>query len=234
MIKMMTGWLPVKHHLNKMSTESSHCHLCKNDETVAHLFQCQQRKQWQRQLYVQLGQYLNKIHTPTSVCQLITHHVKNIIQNTDDYSHFKHFTIFAGLLPRKWKIEFADTTNCTSMQSDTWLKQLGQWLLTQGHELWIQRNNSLHEKEKKRSTMEHHLNQKIRSLYTLQNEIGYHDRAIFETPIEERLNLSHHQKMIWIETTTKTMKVSMEEFQNKKTTGQQDIRQFFTKRTQSH
>ena len=75
--------------------------------------------------------------------------------------------------------------------------------------------------------MDRVLNQKIRHLYSLQTEIGYRDRVLFSQPIEDRLTLSTHQKMTWITRTTQTMKVSMEEFDRKQTTGQQDIQQFF-------
>ena len=82
--------------------------------------------------------------------------------------------------------------------------------------------------------MDHILNDKIRHLYTLQNDIGYHDRDLFAQPLEERLRLITHQKMTWLTNTTRTMKVSMEEFEHKQTTGQRDIRQFFQKSKKSH
>ena len=46
MIKMSTGWLPVRHHTNKMTQVQQQCPLCSSDETIAHLFQCVQRQQW--------------------------------------------------------------------------------------------------------------------------------------------------------------------------------------------
>ena len=79
------------------------------------------------------------------------------------------------------------------------------------------------------STMDHVLDKKIRQLYSLQDEIGYHDHDIFAQPLEDRLSLTQHQKMTWISHTTRTMKVSMGEFQKKQTTGQRDIQKFFQK-----
>ena len=234
MIKILTGWLPVKYHINKMSKDISQCHLCNQNETIAHLFQCSHREHWKRQHYKHLTQYLTKLHTPSTLQQNIITHIKNITQQPDEYSNFHHFIIYAGLLPLQWKESLGTHSTFTSTMCDKWMKQLGQWFTTQGHELWISRNNNLHDKEKKHSTMDYILNQKIRRLYSLQEAIGYHDRDLFATPLEDRLNLNNHQKMLWITTTTKTMKVSMEEFQTKQTTGQRDIRQYFTKRSQSH
>ena len=71
-----------------------------------------------------------------------------------------------------------------------WAKQFGRWLIQQGHDLWLHRNKQIYDKDNKASTMEIILNQKIRQLYTLQDEIGYHDRELFTIPMEDRLNLS--------------------------------------------
>ena len=77
--------------------------------------------------------------------------------------------------------------------------------------------------------MERMLNKKIHQLYRLQEEISFQDRDIFYQPIENRLQMNEKQKMTWIEQTTKTMKVSMEEHRKKMEDGQKDIRQFFQK-----
>ena len=93
------------------------------------------------------------------------------------------------------------------------------------------RNKQIHGKDEVTSNIHTYLNQRIQQLYQLKNEIGYHDRDMFNQPIEDRYALSEKQKMTWIENTTKTMKVSMEEHNIKQTTGQKDIRQFFKPKT---
>ena len=45
-IKIMTGWLPVYHHVNKMTASKQYCHQCKKNETIAHLFHCASRQTW--------------------------------------------------------------------------------------------------------------------------------------------------------------------------------------------
>ena len=87
-IKMMTGWLPVNHHLNKMMSSELHCHLCKNDETIAHLYQCTHRQIWQHTFQQNLNKYLLKIMTQTEVCHTINTHFENIIHNPEVYHHF--------------------------------------------------------------------------------------------------------------------------------------------------
>ena len=112
-----------------------------------------------------------------------------------------------------------------------WATQLSSWLTQQGYDLWMARNKQIHGKDEVTSNIHTYLNQRIQQLYQLKNEIGYHDRDMFNQPIEDRYALSEKQKMTWIENTTKTMKVSMEEHNIKQTTGQKDICQFFKHKT---
>ena len=71
--------------------------------------------------------------------------------------------------------------------------------------------------------MESVLNNKIRQLYRLQADIGYHDRVLFHITLDERLKMTENKKMTWLEQTSKTMKVSMEDYQQKMRSGQKDI-----------
>ena len=114
------------------------------------------------------------------------------------YHHFQTFTPFARLIPTQWTTKYATAkTTVSTKTTQTWANKLGTWILQQGYELWLQRNNQIHDKERRRSTVDHILNQKIRQLYVLQEEINYHDRDIFSIPEEDRLKLPH-QKMTWI------------------------------------
>ena len=234
MIKILTGWLPVKHQTNKMTQATQKCHQCNQEETIAHLFQCPKRHKWKNTFLTKLSQHLQSNNTPQEASDVVVSHITTLLTNRTDHEHFRHFTIFAGLLPKTWK----DSYNMQQQRSTTtrtiWIKKLSRWLLQQGYDLWMLRNQSIHENDKSKSTIEYALNQKIRQLYSLQHEIGYHDRELFSQHIDDRLALPYHQKMTWITNTTKTLKVSMEDFQRKQHTGQKDIRQYFTKQNKSH
>ena len=233
-IKMMTGWLPVYHHLNKMENTTRKCSLCNNSETIAHLFQCQHREKWRQQFLTQLNTQLLTLHTSTPFVQQLQQHLSQIFTNHHDFEHFKHFTIFAGFLPIDWKhqaISSTPTQTNTSQKQQKWALQFSAWITARGHELWCYRNNQLYDKDGSQSHMDRVLNNKIHQLYELKHAVGYHDQDMFSQPIEERLSLSEKQKMRWIEQTTKTMKVSMADYEHKQTTGQRDIRQFFSAKT---
>ena len=233
-IKMMTGWLPVYHQLNKMATTKLKCPKCNQEETIPHLFQCQSRTTWANTFMSNLKNFLNKLHTSTTFMEKAIPYFHEMINNSTDFDQFKQFTIFAGLLPIAWKIEATnndDTEAPDVLTQQQWATKFSAWLTQQGHEVWILRNNQVHNKEEQTTTIHRTLNQKIRRLYTLQDSIGYNDRDIFATPLEDRLGLTEKQKMAWISQTTNTLKVCMAEYQDKMTTGQKDIRQFLISAT---
>ena len=93
-------------------------------------------------------------------------------------------------------------------------------MISQGIELWHIRNNKLYNNDDLANHMAKILNDKIRQLYQLRNSIGYQDQDIFAQALEDQLKLSEKQKMTWIAQTTKTLKVSMAEYEEKQTTGQ--------------
>ena len=228
---MMTGWLPVYHHLNKMESTQQTCPYCQNDETIAHLFQCKDRQKWRTQFFKKLEEFFNQTRTTHQFRTNLRHHLEYIFIKQHDTQHFKQFTLFAGLIPTDWKFQAINiSTNNTPILNlqRQWAMKMSAWLSQQGHELWLLRNAQIYDNDKTTTQMGRVLNTKIRQLYALQDSIGYHDRRMFSQPIEERLSLHETQKMTWIAQTTKTLKVSTEEYETKQTTGQRDIRQFFS------
>ena len=227
MVKMLTGWLPVYHQTNKMTTNKKNCPLCQNNETLSHLFQCQHRSDWRNDLQTKLTAKLASLRTPLELHQEIDEHIKNILHQKTEYQHFKHFTPFAGLLPRRWRQQCEQMEN--SDTANTWARNLGKWMTQQGMALWTTRNKQFNENGTKQSTTHRRLDEKIEHLYTLQHDVNIHDKNIFNTPIEERFEMPEHQKQQWIEETSKTIHLCIADHHKKMNTGQKDIRNFFRK-----
>ena len=142
---------------------------------------------------------LRQITTDAKFANQLHHHMHQVLFNTQEFEHFKHFTLFAGLLPNDWKHQAIPSTSITttnSQQQQRWAQKLSEWLTAQGHELWSLRNHQLYNNSDTMSQVERALNNKIHQLYQLKNSIGYHDQDIFSQPIEERLSLSEKQKMM--------------------------------------
>ena len=160
-IKIMTGWLPVHHHVNKMTTSKKYCYHCHKNETIAHLFQCSSRQQWRTYFEQQLLKRLKQINTPSRLVDDIIQHFHDIIHSPKEYPLFRHFTPFAGLLPQKWQDIYASCPETHSQPHKKWTTTLGRWLIQQSHKLWITRNDEIHKKDNNISTMDRILNQKI-------------------------------------------------------------------------
>jgi len=224
MVKLLTGWLPVYHHVNKTTMEQTMCPWCKNDETIPHMFQCTHRASWRTQFQHKLQQTLSTKNTSTEMQHLIYQHIHNLLTNPTQYSHFHHFKIFSGLLPRSWFRPPHKQNNDRTTQNK--MMKLSKWFVNQGHELWLLRNQQV-QATSDTTPNQKRLNQKIAHLYKLQEELPIHDRVLFDTPLEERLELTEKQKITWIDETTATVRVSIAEHKQKMSTGQTDIRQFF-------
>ena len=168
---------------------------------------------------------LQKINTPNPLTTEITRRIGELLTNSTHHTHFKHFTIFAGLLPLKWGHEIQHNSNHSAAQR--WKTQISNWLILQGYGLWMIRNTSFHENNDTQEVTHQRLNEKIQHLYTLQHDVGSHDQDIFHTPIEDQYNLTIKQKQNWIETTSKTIHHCIYEHTQKMSMGQSDIRKFF-------
>ena len=79
-IKLMTGWLPVYHHINKMLANKQKCPLCQNKETIGHLYQCPGRRQWQQKFLKNLRSHLQTIKTSADLSSRIITHFSTIIK----------------------------------------------------------------------------------------------------------------------------------------------------------
>ena len=101
--------------------------------------------------------------------------------------------------------------------------------MAQGYILWQQRNAAVHENSKVNPTVENIVNQQVRNLYDLQQEMHPHDRQIFHLPLEELLEKKISYKKQWIEQTRITAHQCIAAHQQKMKHGQKDIRQYFQK-----
>ena len=105
---------------------------------------------------------------------------------------------------------------------------MSKWFAQQGFDLWILRNQQIHDKDTT-TPLHQRLNQQIDQLYNIKDELPATDRPLFDTPIEEIYNLPETLKKTWISETTKTVQTSLKEHHQKMSSGQKDIQQYFSK-----
>ena len=229
-IKMMTGWLPVNHQVNKMLNTPISCHLCHQEETIPHLFRCDSRAEWRSTFLQTSHEKLCSLHTPQELQHIIIQHLKELLKPTPPHTHFRHFTIFAVLLPLHWQPSDATQNLPTSFRGpNQWSLSISKWFTQQGNNLWKLRNKQVHD-DQEETVADHLLNQKIEKLYRLQDELSHYDKNIFQQPIEEKYRLTNKQKIEWIDQTTQTVYKCIADHHKNMTHGQRDIRQYFTQK----
>jgi hypothetical protein len=113
-------------------------------------------------------------------------------------------------------------------EADTWSSKLSTWLINQAHNLWKARNEELHRptapdnSQIARAALE--LQERVRELYEQKDDVNYQDRDLFEIPLESRLQQSVSIMRAWVESTSKTLGICMEDFATATARGNSDIR----------
>ena len=125
-IKMLTGWLPVFHQVNKTTPGQTMCPMCQNDETISHMFHCQHHTNWHKQCEEKLHNHLLKQNAPPELTATICHHIHKILTEPAQHQHFK---IFAGLLQHHQHNIHEGTSDMHGTL------KLSKWFSHQGYEL---------------------------------------------------------------------------------------------------
>ena len=186
------------------------------------------RQDWRNEFSTNLQQKLQDMKTPPSLIPILHTDLITRISPGSQYNQFYQLLPFAGLLPIKWK-QHPDHDHDPPDMSKTykWAKTFSRWLTHQGFAVWKIRNSTIHEGKYPNDTTHQSLNKKISQLYNMQQDLPSCDRDIFQTPQEDRFEMTLAQKRQWIEQTTTTVKISIEDQRHKIQHGQHDIRKFF-------
>jgi hypothetical protein len=113
-------------------------------------------------------------------------------------------------------------------EADTWSSKLSTWLINQAHDLWKAKNEELHgptapdNSQIARAALE--LQERVRELYEQKDDVNYQDRDLFEIPLESRLQQSVSIMRAWVESTSKTLGICIEDFATATARGNSDIR----------
>jgi hypothetical protein len=113
-------------------------------------------------------------------------------------------------------------------EADTWSSKLSTWLVNQAHDLWKARNEELHRptspdnSQIARAALE--LQERVRELYQQKDDVNYQDRDLFEIPLESGLQQSVSIMCAWVESTSKTLGICIEDFATATARGNSNIR----------
>jgi hypothetical protein len=115
-------------------------------------------------------------------------------------------------------------------EADTWSSKVTTWLVNEAHTIWKARNEELHRPTSPdnshiaRAALE--LQERVRELYEQKDNVNYQDRDLFEITLEARLQQSVSIMRAWVESTSKTLGICIEDFVAATERGNSDIRDY--------
>ena len=83
---------------------------------------------------------------------------------------------------------------------ERWSEVIIQFVWTELHQLWKTRCEWVHRKNEQHASTQDQIKAQasVRALYQHADDIGYHDRRMFDTPLEERLKHSPRDLFAWV------------------------------------
>ena len=156
----------------------------------------------------------------------------------DRQSKLRWRLLIRGLLDEQWSYKqeryFAKQTKDREKEGtwgDSWNAKVSAWMIIEARKMWLTRNKEVFEaSERGEARNEIEACEQVRKLYELANEVGHHDRTIFDMPLEERLRLPWQTLQKWTNNTLTTVRVCIKDYQEKLKSNQRDIRGFFQRR----
>lgn len=139
--------------------------------------------------------------------------------------------LMCGLLDENWSAYQDHLPNVKKKdRGKEWNAKLSCWLIREARQVWLNRNEEVFSPDNGNSKAEQEILAQVRHLYEQANEIGQHDRAIFDEPIENKLSQPTATLKQWVKNTIPTVSKCIRNFREKLATNQSDMRNFFKPR----
>jgi hypothetical protein len=243
--KLVTGWLPVNHRQARIEHIPSKCPLCPQEETVDHLAQCPSRNHWQQDFISRFRKTMKEQRTcpniQDEILQASTSWLKGELQ---DYSTHPQAMIgwnllHRGFMSKTWserqkfyvRMYRPDLGRDSKEREklDRWAEVIIQFIWTELHQLWKNRCEWVHRKTEQHSSTQDQIraSASVRALYQHANDIGYHDRKIFDMPMEDRLKHSPRDLFAWVSSMQPAIVQARRQHAQRSTSNTHDIRDYF-------
>ena len=98
------------------------------------------------------------------------------------------------------------------------------------YQLWSQRCQLVHQHTERHRSLQSRLRVEaaVTACYLFKSEVSYKDRAIFEVPLQDRLNSSTTAELAaWVETIKPALRTARIQYQEHSHSRTKDIRSFF-------
>jgi hypothetical protein len=207
--KLTTLWLPVGVNELRQGTRCADtCPLCKQKETIQHLYQCKQRQNWQKTLLEELHKMLQDAATEGALQQEIIQGLQNWFEGKEaipsTQTKIGWFRLLLGYINRPWiarqERHYRDIQmNDRKCNGTIWGRKLILWMWTQAHIVWKHRCEALHGHEGPSLKVQENLTAKVKELYKQRDKLRASDRTILDRPIEEVLEMTQSNMKAFIE-----------------------------------
>jgi predicted Rdx family selenoprotein len=248
--KLLIGWLATGTRMEKYGNRITDCHRCGGVETVDHLFRCPENRDLFNTFLTDLKSFLVLIKTKPAIMDDMVNGIQLWAseENASGFCASQRMTqryrdsaqtrigfnlLLRGILTSDWserqQVYLIDVNGgVRGTEADTWSSKLSTWLINQAHDLWKARNEELHRpmapdnSQIARAALE--LQERVRELYDQKDDVNFQDRDLFEIPLESRLQHSVSIMRAWVESTSKTLGICIEDFATATARGNSDIR----------
>jgi hypothetical protein len=232
-IKFAHDHLPTRRHMQRIGrAESDKCpaclHIVENDW---HILSCPRRSIWREELLSTLRDNLEHQHTQPDIALLLIQGIRGALSNplyqmnpNNREPRFRMLVnaqnrigwqhILKGRFSHHWTqtqgrhIIDDPALDASKQTGDQWLKHTLHHIWTMLWQVWLERNEDLHgrekdEREKKRLEK---IRPRIIALYNTHDSLLANDKQIFELPLLDRLQHSSGELETWVRLVTPTVK----------------------------
>jgi len=218
---------------------------CGEIETNDHLFECQSKKEWRKEMYKQLHKHLKETNTASTITSTLLQGLRTHYEHDDKEINIQEQrqndigwnNIMRGWLVKTWQVEQEKHIrekhkNDASKheKSKQWSTYLIEFFWQQGHQLWKKRCDILHETTGRAETAQKRkiINVKVTALYDMAQNVGYRDRNnIFAKTLQDKLMESVPNLTNWVASTGPAVKQAAQDHRRHTLQHTRDIRKYF-------
>jgi hypothetical protein len=243
-VKHSIGWSATGNRLKLQGNIISTCPICNDDEDTDHLWQCSARKMKIKTLFSTFQEHLHEIDTDPLNFQALSAGFHNWLFPDEDLlpipdslqATFKHQSIIGwhlatrGFLSNDWAIQqdrYAAINN-NIIIGDVWCAKICKWWIKSTHEIWLERNASVHDAtDDSLNRQAEETRAQVTLLYGKETDLSAQDRIIFHMPLPQRLQQPIHLLTIWLNNTAPIVDNCIQVFRTRLLRGHRNIRTYF-------
>jgi hypothetical protein len=244
-IKHSIGWTATGKRLKLQGNIISTCPICQDEEDTDHLLLCSARKAKVKNLFITFQEHMREIDTDPLIYQALSAGFHQWLFPDEDQipiptnlsSTFAHQSYLGwhfaarGFLSSKWAIQqdrYAEI-NDSIIIGDVWCAKICKWWIQATHEIWLERNSSVHDATEDGSNRQaEEIRAQVILLYEKETDLPARDRIIFNLPLNQRLKQPIHLLTIWLNNMTPIVENCIQIFHARLLRGHRDIRTYFT------